>query len=64
MVFGTVSDFFEENSYGQTWLNGDVYGWYTIDLDSTVWNLDWIANKANSAATAAGVDLSAYTRWP
>ncbi len=62
VVFDQVGEFFRENSYEQTWLSGDVSGWYTIDLDSTVWNLDWIANKANSAAIAAGINLTSYTR--
>src|SRR6266581_1969402 len=34
-VFGTVSNFYLENSYRQTWLSGDAVGYYTIPLDST-----------------------------
>ena len=34
LVFGTASDFFLENSYGQTWLAGDVEGWYTLPIQS------------------------------
>lgn len=62
-VFGTTSDFFWENSYQQTWLSGDVYGWYTIPLNSTVCDLTGIASYAQQAAIAAGVDLSVYTRY-
>ncbi len=62
LVFGTVSDFIRENSYGQTWLNGGAYGWYTLPLNSTVCDSTQIASKADSAATAAGVDLSLYSR--
>lgn len=60
VVFGTVSDYYRESSYGQTWLSGDVYGWFTIDLDSTVCDLPQLANQANSAAQAAGANLANY----
>jgi cysteine-rich repeat protein len=30
-----INDFFVENSYGQTWLNTNVYGWFTLNIDST-----------------------------
>jgi hypothetical protein len=60
VVFGTVSDHYRENSYGQTWLSGDVYGWFTIDLDSTVCDLTTLASQANSAAQAAGANLANY----
>jgi hypothetical protein len=61
LVFGTVSDFYWENSFGQTWLTGDVFGWYTLPIQTTtVCNQYSIANEAKSAATAAGVDLSTY----
>lgn len=61
-VFTTVSNFFKENSYDQTWLAGDVYGWYTIALNSTACSTSEIGNAAEQAATAAGVNLSIYTR--
>ena len=61
VVFGTVSDFFRENSYGQTWLSGDVYGWFTVAVSSTVCDSSTLASQADSAAQAAGVNLSAYT---
>ena len=35
LVFTDVSNFYRENSYQQTWLSGDVYGWYTIPVAST-----------------------------
>lgn len=62
MVFGSVSDYFRENSNGQTWLSGDVHGWYTIPVSSTTCPTAEIAAKAEQAATSAGVNLSAYTR--
>ena len=61
-VFGQASKFFYENSYGQTWLTGDVVGWFTIPLSYTVCDTATMATDANSAVTAAGVDLSLYSR--
>jgi hypothetical protein len=54
--------FFRENSYGQTWLSVDVFGWYTLPIANT--NCDQWAIKASAdqAASASGVNLSAYTR--
>jgi hypothetical protein len=63
MVFGTVSNYLLENSYRQTWLTGDVAGWYTIGLNNTTCDNRDIATYSNAAAAAAGVNLSAYTRW-
>lgn len=63
MVFGTVSEYMRENSYGQTWLNGDVSGWHTIAQDNTVCDSDKLATLANQAAAAAGFDLAAYRRF-
>jgi M6 family metalloprotease-like protein len=63
LVFGTVSNFFLENSYQQAWLTGDVVGWYTIPLSSTNCDTSSIASYAQAAATAAGVNLSAYSHY-
>jgi hypothetical protein len=63
VVFRTTSDFYQENSYGQTGLSGDVAGWFTIALSYTVCDHHKLASLANSAASEAGVDLSAYTRY-
>ncbi len=64
LVFNTVSNFFLENSYGQTFLSGEVKGWYTINMNSPASNCDYsqIASKADAAAAAAGVTLSNYSR--
>jgi len=61
-VFGTVNNFFKESSYQQTWLNGNVYGWYTLPISSSTCDTSAIATYAKQAATAAGVNLSAYNR--
>ena len=63
VVFGQTSNFDLENSYGQTWLTGTVVGWYTIALSSTVCDYATLASQAKAAAQAAGVNLSAYTRY-
>jgi M6 family metalloprotease-like protein len=62
-VFNTTSNFDFENSFQQTWLTGDVYGWYTLPLSSTVCDSSSIATYAKQAASAAGVNLSAYTHY-
>lgn len=60
VVFGTTSNFFLENSYQQTWLSGDVVGWFTIAASTAACDTGVIASQAQSAATAAGVDVAAY----
>jgi len=62
VVFGTTDSFFRENSWEQTWLAGDHYGWYTIALDSTVCSATTIAEYANAAAAASGANLASYAR--
>src|SRR5450759_1831169 len=63
MFFGTANSFVMENSYGQTSLTGAVVGWYTIPDSVTTCNTSQIATDAQSAATAAGVNLANYTRF-
>lgn len=63
VVFTTTSNFDLESSFQQTWLTGDVYGWYTIPVSSTVCDSSSIATYAKQAASAAGANLSAYTRY-
>ena len=60
VMFGTTSDFYREASYGQTWLTGDVYGWYTIPVSSTACDTAAIANYAKQAAAASGANVTAY----
>ncbi len=60
---GTVNNFILENSYQQTWLTGNVYGWYTLPINSTdACDTNNIASAAKAAASAAGVNLAAYSR--
>lgn len=62
LVFTSVSNFDMENSQNQTWLTGDVFGWYTLAMTSTTCNSDQLATLAKQAATAAGVNLGSYRR--
>jgi Gametolysin peptidase M11 len=62
MVFGTVNNFYLENSFQQAWLSGDVVGWYTIPQVSTTCDQLQIASHAKAAAGAAGVSVSSYAR--
>ncbi|GAA0691566.1 NEW3 domain-containing protein [Marinobacterium maritimum] len=62
VVFGTTNEFYLENSKGKTWLNGDVAGWFTLPISSTTCDQWALATAANEAATAAGIDTSAYRR--
>jgi hypothetical protein len=69
LVFtGTQSSnaYFKEESFGIRSLvgklaaNGDVFGWYMIDADTSVCNYSSWGNSARAAAQAAGVDLTGY----
>lgn len=62
-VFSNASAFDQEVSYNRTWLQGDVFGWYTIGLSSTTCDTGTLATQARAAATGAGVDLSVYHRF-
>ena len=61
--FGTANNFFSENSYQQTSITGSVVGWYTIPVSVTTCDTSQIATAAQNAATAAGVNLSSYSRY-
>jgi hypothetical protein len=63
LVFTTVSNFDLENSYGQTWLTGDVLGWYTIGQSYTVCDTNTMVTQGRAAATAAGANLANYDRF-
>lgn len=62
-VFTTSNGFFMENSGQQTFLTGDVMGWYTIASSVSSCNTSQIAVLAKQAAQAAGADLTAYNRF-
>lgn len=56
----SVSNYWVENSFGQTSAVGDVAGWFTIPVSYTTCNTSSIASYADQAATAAGYNLSNY----
>lgn len=56
-----ISDFFYENSYGQTTFSSTVHGWFNLPLNSNSTSSE-IAAAADAAAMAAGIDLSSYQR--
>ena len=60
MTFTTASNFWLENSFQQTWLTGDVAGWYTLPITSTACNTSSIQTYAQQAAQNAGYVLSNY----
>ena len=62
LVFSTIDAFYRENSFQQAWLAGDVYGWVTIASSKTTCNTDQIAQQADAAVAASGIDLSGYGR--
>jgi hypothetical protein len=62
LVFSTIDAFYRENSFQQAWLTGDVYGWVTIASSKTTCNTEQIAQQADAAVAASGIDLSGYGR--
>jgi len=62
LVFNNSSQFYQENSQGQTWLTGDVYGWFTLPLSDTVCDMSAAGDAADQAAGNAGIDITAYSR--
>ncbi|HSW78630.1 MAG TPA: hypothetical protein VLF88_01250 [Candidatus Babeliales bacterium] len=57
----SVNAFYKASSNGQVSLTGDVYGWYSLNLDNTTCDYPSWKTAADAAATAAGVNLAAYT---
>jgi chitodextrinase len=58
----SVANYFAEESYGLMTVTGDVFGYFTISINTSACDYTDIANKARAAATAAGVNLSGYTQ--
>ncbi|MBL4816864.1 MAG: cadherin-like domain-containing protein [Shewanella sp.] len=62
LVFGTVNDYYQEASYGRTWLSGDVQGYFTLPIDATC-NTNAIDNYGRQAVIESGIDIENYDRW-
>jgi len=60
LASNSVSAYFNENSYGRVTLTGDVAGPFTISLGEQCDRVGW-ADAADAVATAAGLDVAAYT---
>lgn len=59
----SVDDLYQEMSFGQVWLTGDVVGPFTINYATTsACDIGAWASDADAAAIASGVDLSAFNR--
>lgn len=57
----SVASFYREASNGSLTLTGDVFGWYTLAVSTSTCDYYGFATAARAAATAAGVNLAAYT---
>lgn len=57
----SVNTYYQENSYGQTWLTGEVVGWYTIPYDSQP-GCYTAPENINPILTQNGVNLDSYPR--
>jgi hypothetical protein len=63
VTFGQTNQFYLDNSYGQTSLTGQVFGWYTLPMSMPgTCDYNTIAAQADQVATANGVNLSQFTR--
>ncbi|WP_277444354.1 Ig-like domain-containing protein [Vibrio parahaemolyticus] len=62
LVLGEVNDFYQENSYGKTWLSGQVVGWYTLSVSNQVCDYPSVQAEADKMARADGVVLEDYQR--
>jgi hypothetical protein len=62
VVFNQTSNWDLSNSFQQTWLTGDVAGWFTLPMTSAACDTNSISTYGNQAAQAAGYNVSAYTR--
>src|SRR5262245_883934 len=61
-TFNDVNNFYQEHSYGQTYLPGDVVGTYTLPMSSGVCDSAQIQTLAEKAASNAGVNVNNYSR--
>ena len=63
VILNQTSNFHLENSYGQTWLTGDVRGWFTLPMSGATCDFNAIYFAARTAATNAGINLASYNRF-
>lgn len=58
----SVTNYFRETSFEQTWVTGDTFGWFTLNVTNPC-DYTEVAASARSAAQNAGVNLTAYQRY-
>jgi len=63
VVFTQTSNWDLANSLQQTWLTGDVAGWFTIPVASSNCDTGSIASDGKAAAQASGYNLGNYDRF-
>lgn len=69
LIFNTANNYsttnyYHEVSYGQTWITGNSFGWFTLPINSGDCNgLSQIATYAKQAAANAGINVSAYDKY-
>jgi len=63
IVFSTASNFWLENSFQQTWLTGDVAGWFILPMTSATCDISSIQSYGQQAAQNAGYVLTNYQRF-
>ena len=63
LVFGQVSDFYWESSYGKALFSGDTAGWFTIPVRTAECSWDKVVTEGNRAAVSSGVDISRYSHF-
>ena len=69
-VFNQISLWYRENSFQQAWLLNaanqldmvDVYGWFALPIVGTGCDYYGIANAADQAAIASGINMGQYRR--
>lgn len=59
----SVTNFYRESSYQQTWLTGNASGWFTLPINTGDCNGTSTASAARQAASNAGINLSLYNRF-
>lgn len=62
VVFNQVNSFMRENSFQQTSVTGQTYGWLTLPITKTCVGSD-IAAAAKQAAAGAQIDLKPFSRF-
>lgn len=60
----SVNAYYQDNSFNQTSLTGQVHGWFTLPTDNSSCESNYYnwSTQADSLATASGVNLSLYSK--